>query len=91
MSDKSAIQWTDATWNPVTGCSKVSPGCAHCYAETLSLRFGWSQGPWTPENASENVILHAGSKPDSSTSCASAPQINRGRPPTAAQYMGPGT
>ena len=58
MSDKSAIQWTDATWNPVTGCSKVSPGCAHCYAETLSLRFGWSKRPWLPEYAPENVVLH---------------------------------
>ena len=58
MSDKSGIQWTDATWNPVTGCSKVSPGCAHCYAETLSLRFGWSRRPWLPEFATENVILH---------------------------------
>lgn len=58
MSDHSAIQWTDATWNPVTGCSKVSPGCAHCYAEALSIRFGWSQLPWSPENAPANVILH---------------------------------
>jgi protein gp37 len=58
MSDKSAIEWTDATWNPVTGCSKVSPGCAHCYAETLSLRFGWSKRPWLPEYAPENVVLH---------------------------------
>jgi len=33
MSDKTAIEWTDATWNPVTGCSKVSQGCKHCYAE----------------------------------------------------------
>jgi len=33
VSDVSAIEWTDATWNPVTGCSKVSPGCAHCYIE----------------------------------------------------------
>lgn len=33
MSDKSAIEWTDATWNPTTGCTKVSPGCAHCYIE----------------------------------------------------------
>lgn len=33
MSDKSAIEWTEATWNPVTGCTKVSPGCAHCYIE----------------------------------------------------------
>src|SRR5664280_3239811 len=35
-----------------------SPGCANCYAETLSLRFGWSAKPWTPANAVENVILH---------------------------------
>ena len=39
MSDKSGIEWTDATWNPVTGCTKVSPGCAHCYAETIAERF----------------------------------------------------
>jgi protein gp37 len=58
MSDKSSIEWTDATWNPVTGCSKVSPGCAHCYAERLSLRFGQSSLPWTTANAAENVVLH---------------------------------
>lgn len=39
MSDKSGISWTDATWNPVTGCTKVSPGCAHCYAERVAERF----------------------------------------------------
>jgi len=33
MSDHSAIEWTDATWNPVRGCTKISPGCAHCYGE----------------------------------------------------------
>lgn len=44
MSDKSAIEWTDATWNPVTGCSKVSPGCAHCYAETFSERWRGVEG-----------------------------------------------
>lgn len=60
MGDRSAIEWTEATWNPVTGCSKVSPGCAHCYAETLSLRFGRSEGPWTLANASRNVRLHPG-------------------------------
>lgn len=42
MADRTGIAWTDATWNPVTGCTKVSPGCAHCYAETLSKRFGRS-------------------------------------------------
>jgi protein gp37 len=39
MSEKSNIEWTEATWNPVTGCTKVSPGCAHCYAETFAERF----------------------------------------------------
>ena len=39
MSDKSKIEWTDATWNPVRGCTKISPGCAHCYAETFAERF----------------------------------------------------
>jgi len=39
MSDKTKIEWTDATWNPVTGCTKVSAGCAHCYAETFAKRF----------------------------------------------------
>lgn len=58
MSEHSAIEWTDATWNPVTGCSKVSPGCAHCYAENLSLRWGRSLAPWTPANAARNVVLH---------------------------------
>lgn len=38
MGDRSAIEWTDATWNPVTGCTKVSPGCDHCYAERLAFR-----------------------------------------------------
>lgn len=39
MADHSAIEWTEATWNPVTGCDKVSPGCAHCYAETFAERW----------------------------------------------------
>jgi len=39
MSEHSSIEWTDATWNPVRGCTKVSPGCAHCYAETFAERF----------------------------------------------------
>ena len=39
MSDRSGIGWTESTWNPVTGCTKVSPGCDHCYAETLAERF----------------------------------------------------
>ncbi len=39
MSISSKIEWTDATWNPVRGCTKVSPGCAHCYAEVFAERF----------------------------------------------------
>jgi protein gp37 len=38
VGDQSAIEWTDATWNPVTGCTKVSPGCKNCYAERLARR-----------------------------------------------------
>lgn len=39
MSQVSAIEWTDATWNPVRGCTKISPGCKHCYAEVFAERF----------------------------------------------------
>jgi protein gp37 len=38
MATRSKIEWTEQTWNPVTGCTKISPGCKHCYAETLSKR-----------------------------------------------------
>lgn len=38
MATQSTIEWTEATWNPVTGCDKVSPGCAHCYAERMAKR-----------------------------------------------------
>jgi len=38
MGLNSSIEWTEATWNPVTGCTKVSPGCKHCYAERMALR-----------------------------------------------------
>ena len=39
MADNSGIEWTDATWNPVRGCDKLSPGCKHCYAEVFAERF----------------------------------------------------
>ncbi|HEY9733592.1 MAG TPA: phage Gp37/Gp68 family protein [Drouetiella sp.] len=39
MAANSDIEWTDATWNPITGCTKISPGCANCYAETFAERF----------------------------------------------------
>ena len=38
MSERSRIEWTEATWNPVTGCTKISEGCAHCYAERMAAR-----------------------------------------------------
>jgi protein gp37 len=46
VADRSAIEWTEATWNPVTGCDQVSPGCAHCYAKTFAER--WRGVPGHP-------------------------------------------
>ena len=63
-STKTAIEWTDATWNPVTGCSKVSEGCRNCYAAALAPRLaamgqdGYTDLPWTKKNAPKNVKLH---------------------------------
>lgn len=44
MSDHSKIEWTDATWNPATGCTKISPGCKNCYAQTFAERFRGVRG-----------------------------------------------
>jgi len=53
----SKISWTEHTWNPVHGCSKVSPGCKHCYAERISYhKFGHTDHPWTEEHAADNVM-----------------------------------
>lgn len=52
------IQWTDQVWNPITGCTKVSPGCAHCYAEAIDHRFDHDEtggAKWTGER---NITLH---------------------------------
>src|SRR5437762_13556103 len=38
MAANSAIEWTESTWNPLTGCTKISPGCKHCYAERMAMR-----------------------------------------------------
>lgn len=57
-SEDTAIGWTDATWNPVHGCSKVSEGCANCYAERESYgHWGHTDHPWTVEHAEANVRL----------------------------------
>lgn len=55
--NKTKISWTSVTWNPVHGCSRVSEGCRHCYAEKISLRYGWTEKPWTAQNAHKNVLL----------------------------------
>ena len=46
MADRSAIEWTDATWNPVRGCTRVSPGCVNCYAERVAARFSGQGLPY---------------------------------------------
>jgi protein gp37 len=45
MANQSSIEWTEATWNPVTGCSKVSAGCKNCYAERLASRLQAMRNP----------------------------------------------
>ncbi len=45
MSARSAIEWTESTWNPLTGCAKISPGCRHCYAEKMALRLQGMKHP----------------------------------------------
>ena len=63
-STKTAIEWTDATWNPVTGCSKVSEGCRNCYAAALAPRLAamgqeaYTDLPWIKKNAPMNVKVH---------------------------------
>lgn len=57
MAQATKIEWTDVSWNPVHGCSRVSTGCKNCYAETLSLRYGQTTAPWTARNAEQNVML----------------------------------
>lgn len=55
--NKTIISWTNVSWNPVHGCTRVSDGCRHCYAEALSLRYGWTHKPWTKQNETENVQI----------------------------------
>mgnify|MGYP001613956833 CR=1 FL=1 len=57
--NQTAISWTNVTWNPTHGCSRVSEGCRHCYAERLSLQKGFTKLPWTAPNATQNVLLKA--------------------------------
>jgi protein gp37 len=58
MAINSSIEWTEATWNPLTGCTKISPGCKHCYAERMSLRL---QAMGQPNYANGfDLTLHEG-------------------------------
>jgi protein gp37 len=55
LSDKSKIEWTDATWNPIRGCSRVSEGCRNCYAERIAARFS---GPGQPYEGLAKIVRH---------------------------------
>lgn len=55
--NNSIISWTKHTWNPVHGCSHVSDGCKHCYAEKISIKYGFTKKPWTKQNEINNVLL----------------------------------
>ena len=55
--NETIIRWTDSSWNPVSGCSKVSDGCRFCYAMTISLKFKQTSKPWTIQNEAENVVI----------------------------------
>ena len=57
MADKSTIEWTEATWNPTTGCDRTSPGCDHCYALTLSKRL---KAMGSPKYANDGDPLTSG-------------------------------
>lgn len=57
MASMSKIEWTEQTWNPVTGCTKISPGCKHCYAETLSKRLRAMGTPGYEQKFSEINLL----------------------------------
>ena len=71
MPAKSKIEWTDGTWNPVTGCTKVSPGCAHFSAEPITLRFKRG-GPLLPVLPTLNLPPY---RPSFPLSCQSPPPL----------------
>jgi protein gp37 len=63
MSAISTIEWTDATWNPVRGCTKISPGCKHCYAETFAERFRGVPGHPYEQGFDLKLVPHKLSEP----------------------------
>ncbi|HEY1814851.1 MAG TPA: phage Gp37/Gp68 family protein [Kofleriaceae bacterium] len=60
MGDATSISWTDATWNPIRGCSRVSDGCRHCYAEAVAARFS---GPGQPYEGLAKIGVRTGHHP----------------------------
>lgn len=58
MADKTKIEWTDSTWNPITGCSKISTGCKYCYAERFAIR-GMGQFSKDPKRKFSDILFHA--------------------------------
>lgn len=64
MAERSAIEWTDSTWNPWEGCTKVGPGCDHCYAEARNARFGGGKsGNWGPGAPRKRLSAHNWKEP----------------------------
>jgi protein gp37 len=63
MSDKTGISWTDATWNCVRGCSRVSEGCRHCYAERVAARFSGPGQPYEGLAEVRRTSMHGGAPP----------------------------
>lgn len=59
MADKTGIEWADATFNPITGCTKISAGCAHCYAERTSKRFRGRAGVPAPAHLRAPPARHS--------------------------------
>lgn len=59
MADRTGIEWTDASWNPIRGCSRVSEGCRHCYAETVAARFS---GPGQPYEGLAGYVTRPGGR-----------------------------
>lgn len=63
MASKSKIEWTQSTWNPVTGCTKISPGCKHCYAERMAKRLQAMGQPNYADGFSLSVHPHVAEAP----------------------------
>src|ERR1700751_621756 len=78
VADKTSIEWTNATWNPVTGCTKISPGCDNCYAARFSERF--RDVPGHPFESGFDLTLKPDRLPQASTSASVVTLVTRSRP-----------